>query len=112
MKKVKKINTAEFLKGLVKELGDIWSTAIESQFSSPRFGRAAIERAVKKAAYILGRPIKFGYWVDTDARLWGYLAVDGEEVYFLANRLGAFIVDPSRVEEAYAPVAFAVEVGA
>lgn len=112
MKKAKRINTAEFLKGLVKELGDIWSTAIESQFSSPRFGRAAIERAVARAANILG-PIRFGAWVDPDARLWGYLAVDGEKVYFVANRLGASpIVDPSKVEEAYAPVALAVEVGA
>ena len=112
MKKAKRINTAEFLKGLVKEIGDIWSTAIESQFSSPRFGRAAIERVVARAANILGRPIRFGTSVDPDARLWGYLVVDGEEVYFVANRLGAFIVDPSKVEEAYAPVAFAVEVGA
>ena len=54
MKKAKRINTAEFLKGLVKELGDIWSTAIESQFSSPRFGRAAIERAVARAHSSVG----------------------------------------------------------
>ena len=107
MKKAKKINTAE----LVKEIGDIWSTAIESQFSSPRFGRAAIERAVEGAANILG-PIRFGYRVDSDARLWGYLAVDGEEVYFLANRFGAFVVDPSKVEEARSAATFTVEVGA
>lgn len=111
MKKAKRINTAEFLKGLVKELGDIWSTAIESQFSSPRFGRAAIERAVAKAANILG-PIRFGHWVDSDARLWGYLAVDGEEVYFLANRFGAFVVDPAKVEEARSAATLTVEVGA
>ena len=111
MKKAKKINTAEFLKGLVKEIGDIWSTAIETQFSSPRFGRAAIERAVERAANILG-PIRFGHWVDSDARLWGYLAVDGEEVYFLANGFGAFVVDPSKVEEARSATTFTVEVGA
>ena len=111
MKKAKKINTAEFLKGLVKEIGDIWSTAIESQFSSPRFGRAAIERAVERAANILG-PIRFGYRVDSDARLWGLIAVGGEEVYFLANRFGAFVVDPSKVEEARSAATFTVEVGA
>jgi len=112
MKKAKRINTAEFLKGLVKEIGDIWDAAIESQFSSPRFGRAAIERAVERAAYFLGRPIRFGHWVDSDARLWGYLAVDGEEVHFLVNQFGAFVVDPSKVEEVRSATTFAVEVGA
>ena len=109
MKKAKRIDTAEFLKGLVKEIGDIWSTAIGAQ--STGFGRAAIERAVAKAANILG-PIRFGHWVDSDARLWGYLAVDGEEVYFLANRFGAFVVDPSKVEEARSATTLTVEVGA
>lgn len=112
MKKAKKINTAEFLKELVKELGDIWSTAIESQFSSPRFGREAIERAVARAANTLRWPIRFGAWVDRDARLWGYLAVDGEEGYFLANRFGAFVVDPSKVGEARSAATLTVAVGA
>lgn len=112
MKKAKKINTAEFLKELVKELGDIWSTAIAYQHSTSRFGREAIERAVARAANTLRRPIRFGTWVDRDARLWGYPAVDGEEVYFLTNRFGAFVVDPSKVGEARSAATLTVEAGA
>ena len=112
MKRAKKINTAEFLKELVKELGDIWSTAIAYQYPTLRFGREAIERAVARAANTLRWPIRFGAWVDRDARLWGYLAVDGEEGYFLANRFGAFVVDPSKVEEARSATTLTVGVGA
>ncbi|BDX35558.1 hypothetical protein MN1_910 [Thermus phage MN1] len=111
MRKTKKLNVTEALKGLVNELGGIWLKAIEAGASSSFRGRAALGEAVKGAAYLLGS-VKFGHWVDSDARLWGYLAVGGEEVYFLVNRLGAFIVDPSKVEEAATAAAFAVEVGA
>lgn len=111
MKRTKQVNVAEALNSLVNELGNVWKTAIYAG-SSSRFGRAAIEKAVRRAAYFLRRPIRFGYWVDSDARLWGYLAVDGEEVYFLANRFGAFVVDPKVVEEARSAATLTVEVGA
>lgn len=112
MKRTKRVNVAEVLNSLVNELGNAWKTAIDAGFSSRTVGRAALEKAVRRAARFLGRPIRFGHWVDSDAPLWGYLAVDGEEVYFLANRFGAFVVDPSKVEEARSATTFTVEVAA